>query len=159
MRRRIHSLIAGVIAIVMVGAGTAVAQGPRGGGPGGRGAMLGRGGGLPLAALNLTQPQQELIRDMRERQREAVRQFDQRLRDAQIVQRDAMDAIPANEASIRAATLALAEVQADIAIQQARLQSEIWSVLTPTQQQEAQRLRTQQQERRAQRGERRGARQ
>lgn len=159
MNGRMNTLIAGVAAIVMLGTGAAMAQGPRGGGAGARGPMLGRGGGLPLAALNLTQPQQDVIRDMRERNREAVRQFDQRLREAQIAQRNAMNAIPANESSIRAATLALAEVQADIAIEQARLQNEIWNILTPAQQQEAQRIRAQQEERRSEGGERRRARQ
>ena len=159
MRGRIHSLIAGVVAIVMLAAGAAVAQGPRGGGPGGRSGMMGRGGGLPLAALNLTQPQQDVIRDLRERNREAVSKFEQRLRDAQIAHRNALNTIPANEASIRAATLALAEVQADIAIEQARLQTEIWNLLTPEQQKEAQQIRDQQSERRSQAGDRRPARQ
>jgi Spy/CpxP family protein refolding chaperone len=93
--------------------------------------------GLPLEALNLTQAQQDLIRDIRERGREQGQQLEAKLREAQAAQQRAVSAIPVNEAAIRSATLALAELQADAAIQQARVQSEIFAALTPAQQEQA----------------------
>ena len=108
-------------------------------------------GGLPLAALNLTQAQQDFIRDVRERGRESARSIEERLRTAQDAQRKAVESVPANEAAIRTATLALAEVQADFAIHQARLQTEIWNSLTPEQQARVNELRSQRQERRPER--------
>jgi Spy/CpxP family protein refolding chaperone len=164
MTYRNQTLVAGALVAVLLASGAALAQG-RGAGPGGpggpgrAGGPMGRGGALPLAALNLNQSQQDVIRDMRERHRDATQALEQRLREAHQAQQNAANAIPANENTIRAATLALAEIQADIAIQQARLQNEIWSILTPDQQQEAKTLRAQQDERRAQAGERRRTRQ
>ena len=129
---RIRTVTAGALVAGMLVSGAAFAQGPRGG-PGGRG---GRGltGGLPIASLNLTQAQQDLIRDIRERARTNLQPIEQRLGEAQDAQRKTLSAIPADEAAIRAATLALAEVQAEIAIQQARVQNEIFALLTAEQQ-------------------------
>jgi Spy/CpxP family protein refolding chaperone len=149
---RFRTVTAAALAVAVL-TGAAMAQGPRGGGPGrpGRDVGMGRGGGLPLGALNLTQAQQDLIRDIRERGRESARPLEQRLRDAHDAQRQAVAAIPANESAIRAATLALAEVQADVAIHQARVQNEVWNALTADQQAEVKRLQAQQQQRRANR--------
>ena len=162
MVRSIRKLVAGAAVAAVLTTGFAFAQGPleerRQVGPlrradePGRG---GRGGALPLAAVNLTQAQQDLIRDIRERNREAARSLEQKLRPAQAAQRQAMDAIPANENAIRAATLALAEVQADIAIHQARTQNEIWNALTADQQAQVRKLQAERDARRAQQRERR----
>ena len=150
----IRSLVAGAIVAGMLMTGTALAQGPRAGGPGrgiGPGAGRGMMGGLPLASLNLTQAQQDLIRDIRERHRTDRQSLEGRLREAQAAQRAAVSAIPFNEAQIRAATLALAEVQADLAVQQARVHSEIVAVLTPEQHGRLRTARAQQEQRAAQR--------
>jgi Spy/CpxP family protein refolding chaperone len=160
MTYRMETMVGCALMAVLLTGGVASAQG-RGIGPGGPGAPgrpgagRGVGGGLPLAALNLTQSQQDLIRDMRERSHEATRPLDQRLREAHDAQRAAVNAIPATEGSIRAATMAVAEIQAEIAILRARLQNEIWHVLTADQQQEARKLQAQQKERRTQAEERR----
>jgi Spy/CpxP family protein refolding chaperone len=125
--------------VAALGAGSvAFAQGPRGGGPGRPGGPGGRGlmGGLPLASLNLTQAQQDLIRDIRERSRGEMSQIDAKLRQAHVAQRKAVSTIPLNEGAIRAATLAVAEVQADTAILQARVQNEIFAALTSEQQEQ-----------------------
>ena len=130
----IRSFIAGALMAGMLTTGAAYAQGRGPGGPGspaiGRGTMR----GLPLGSLNLTQAQQDLIRDIRQRHREEARQIETRLREAQEAQRKAVSAIPLNESQIRAATLALAEVQAELAVQQGRVQNEIFAALTPEQQ-------------------------
>lgn len=137
MTGRMHRFVAAAAIVTLAGTGAAMAQGPRAGGPRGFGLAGGPGGrmgGLPLAALNLTQAQQDFIRDVRERGRESARSIEERLRAAQQVQRQAVETVPVNDAAIRTATLALAEVQADLAIHQARLQTEIWNALTPEQQ-------------------------
>jgi Spy/CpxP family protein refolding chaperone len=133
---RFRSLTAGALLIGMIAGGAAFAQGPRGGGPGRFGGPDGRGGpgGLPLAALNLTQAQQDLIRDIRERNRDAMRETNAKLQQAHDAQRNAVNAIPLNEGLIRQTTLALAEVEAEMAIQQARVQNEIFASLTAEQQ-------------------------
>ena len=134
---RFRWMTAAVLAATLGVGAAAFAQGPRGGGPDGR---IGRGAGargglgLPLASLNLTQAQQDLIRDIRERNREEMRRIDSRLNEAHAAQRQAVSAIPLNESAIRAATLALAEVQAELAILQARVQNEIFGALTSEQQ-------------------------
>lgn len=133
---RFRSAIAAALVAALMAGGAAYAQGPRAGGPGGGQGRGGRAvvGGLPLASLNLTQAQQDLIRDIRERGREQSQQLETKLREAQAAQRNAVSAIPVNEAAIRSATLALAELQADAAIQQARVQNEIFAALTSAQQ-------------------------
>jgi Spy/CpxP family protein refolding chaperone len=121
--------------VLSVGA-WAEAQGPRAGGPGRGHGVGGRGafGGLPIASLNLTQAQQDLIRDIRERHRGDVQQVESKLREARAAQQKAVTAIPVNENAIRSATLALAEVEAEVAVQQARVRNEIFAALTPEQQ-------------------------
>ena len=151
--KRIYGLAAIVLAAVLSSGILAEAQGPRGGGPGGRHGFGGRGalGGLPLASLNLTQAQQDLVRDIRERQGVELRQIQAKLRDAQAAQQQAVTAIPPNEAAIRQTTLALAEVQAEVAIHQARVRSEIFAALTPEQQATVQKAQAERRQRAQQR--------
>ena len=151
----------------MVAAGAVYAQGPggRGRGPGGPGGFGrpggpgGPGGGLPLRELNLTDAQQQLIRDMTVRYRDQNRTAAEQLRTAMEAQRNAVETMPINEGLIRSTTQALVEAQTEMAIQQARMQSEIFQLLTPAQQEQAMKLRAdrekQMQERR-QRVEQRG---
>jgi Spy/CpxP family protein refolding chaperone len=147
-------LIAAIVVAAGVSAGSAaLAQGLRGGGhggPGGPGRAGGPGGlmgGLPLASLNLTEAQQDAIRDIRERNREEMRQVETRLREAHAAQQKAIDAIPPNEGAIRAATLALADVQAEVAVLQARVRNDIVAVLTSEQQAQLTKLLAQRDER------------
>ncbi len=133
--KRFHVIPAVVLVAAMSLGSVAPAQGPRGGGPrAGRGGPGGPLGGLPLASLNLTQAQQDLIRDIRERNRAELQQVEARAREALAAQQKAVSAIPLNEGAIRATTLALAEVQAEIAVHQARIQNEVFAALTPEQQ-------------------------
>lgn len=142
-------LTAAALAAALVTGGTALAQGGRPGGPGGR---MG-GPGLMLRGLNLTDAQEEQVREIRQRHREEASQAAGRVREAMAAQRKAVQAIPLNEGQIRATTFALAEAQTEAAIQQARVNSEIWSLLTD-QQRETLRQRQSEREARPQRGER-----
>jgi Spy/CpxP family protein refolding chaperone len=165
---RFHSLTAGVLVAGLLATGVAFAQGPRGGGPGGPGGP-GFGGGRPggpalaLGALNLTESQQQQIREIREQERDAMRQLEERLRQARDAQGGAIQAIPVDEGLIRTTTQALADVQIEAAIQQAYIHSRIWAVLTPAQQTQAKTVQAQrearQEERRSQSPQRRRDRQ
>lgn len=136
---RIRSVAAGALVVGLLAGTAAYAQAP---GPGGQGRrQAGPGGaGLPIRALNLTEAQQQQIGDIRERHQADVQKAAQRLRAALTAQRKAADTIPANEALIRSTTQELAEAQADVAVAQARVQTEIWPVLTPEQQRQVKEL-------------------
>lgn len=141
---RFRSLTLTVILATLVAGGVTFAQGPgpgrRGpGGFGGPGAPAGPGG-LPLRALNLTETQQDQIKQLTEQYREQNRTVGEQLRMAIEVQRKAVETIPVDEGLIRSTTQALAEAQTEMAIQQARLQSEIFALLTPAQQDQARKL-------------------
>jgi hypothetical protein len=87
--------VAAVVAGLLAG-GAAFAQGPglRGGrGPGGFGA----GGGLPLRALDLTDAQQEQVRNLTQQYRTQNQDTAQRLRAAQETQRKAVETLPVDE--------------------------------------------------------------
>jgi Spy/CpxP family protein refolding chaperone len=153
--KRVHVMTAAILTAVMSVGGAAMAQGPRGdgfGGPGRDGGPGGRGrGGLPIAALNLTQAQQDLVRDIRQRYSDELRAVETRSRAAHDAQRKAIEAIPLNEAAIRATTLTLAETQAEAAVLQARLQNEVFAALTPEQQGKVKELRAEREKRQQER--------
>jgi Spy/CpxP family protein refolding chaperone len=140
--------------VALLATSVAFAQGPRGGGPfGGRG---GRGpfgpGGLELNQLNLSDTQRQQVREIRQRYREQTQQVAQRLNAVAEKQRQAIETLPVNETLITSATQDMTAAQVEMAIQEARLNSEIWSVLTPEQQAQATKLRA---ERKAQMEQRR----
>lgn len=139
---RFRSLTVGVLVVGLLATAVAFAQGPRRGGPGGGRGMLGaagpgRGSGLALGALDLSEAQREQVREITRRYREQNQAVEKRLGDAMEKQRAAIEAVPANEALITSLTQDLVQAQVDLAIQQARLNTEIWSVLTPEQQAQA----------------------
>ena len=140
---RFRSLATGVALVALLATSVAFAQGPRGGGFGGRaGGPLGRGGaGLALNELNLTDAQREQVREIRERSREQTQALVRRLGEAADKQRQAIETLPVNETLITSATQDMTQVQVEVAIQEARLNGEIWSVLTPEQQAQATKLR------------------
>jgi len=142
---RVHKVMVGATAAGLLVATMAFAQAPRGhgrgpggpggfgmGGPGGPFGMGGPGSGLGLA--DLTDAQEQQVRDIRMRNRDAMQATAERLRVAQDAQRKAIETLPVDEGQIRAAAQALADVEADVAVQAARLRAEIWGVLTPVQQ-------------------------
>jgi Spy/CpxP family protein refolding chaperone len=141
-------------------AGVAFAQGPgpgRGGrgGPGGPGFQGGPGFvGLPLRELNLTDAQQQLVRNITQQYREQNQKLADQVRQAMEAQRKAMETIPINEGMIRSAAQALGDAQTEMAVQQARMFGEIFGVLTPVQQEQAKKLLADREARISQRRER-----
>ena len=67
----------------------------------------------------------------------------QRLQQAMEAQRVAIETIPVNEPAVRTAAQDVAAAQADVAVEQARLHSDIFSVLTVEQQTKAKQLEAQ----------------
>ena len=152
-----RSLIAGALVIGLIASGVAFAQG-RAGGPAGRGSrgLLGPLGGaaLPLGALNLTDAQQQQIRDIRERNRDESRAAGEQLRAALTAQRNAVETVPVDEGLIRSTTQTLADAQTEVALQRAHLHAEVWGLLTSAQQDQAKKLRAEREARFQQRRQR-----
>jgi Spy/CpxP family protein refolding chaperone len=152
-----HFRILGVSALVaalVVGGALVYAQGPLPGGPRGRGLGMGPGGpaaGLALRALDLTDAQQEQVRQLTQQNREQMRALMDRMRAAQDARRQAVEAIPFNEPQVRSAMKELAEVEADLAVAEARLQADIYALLSADQQQRLQTLRAEREARAKQR--------
>ena len=102
------------------------------------------------AGLNLTQAQRDEIRTLREAQRKDAQPLREKMRAARQQLREAMRADVPDEAAIRSAAGAVAALQADQAVRQARARTQFLSVLTPEQQARMQQAR----ERAAQRAQR-----
>lgn len=157
------AVLAGLLAV-----GVAFAQGPGPGrrGPGGFGGFGGPGpagpGGLPLQALNLSETEQDQIKQLMQQYRQQNQNVAEQLRTAMEAQRKAVETMPVDEGLIRSTTQALVEAQTEMAIQRARLQSEIFALLTPDQQAQARKLqaernqRVQQQRQRGQQRQKQG---
>ena len=165
---RFRALTLTAILAGLLAGGVAFAQGPGPGrrGPGGFGGFRGPGpggpggpGGLPLQALNLTDTQRDQIRQLTQQYRQQNQNVGEQLRTAMEAQRKAVETMPVDEGLIRSATQALVEAQTEMAIQQARLQSEIFALLTPDQQAEARKLQAERNQRVQQRGQQRQRRQ
>jgi protein CpxP len=142
-------------AVLMTGA--ALAQGPRGGGPFGVRGPFGDGR-FELGALNLTDAQRDQVREIRDRHREQARAANQRLSEVLDKQREAIRTVPVDEALITSLTQDLTQAQVEVALQQARLNAEIFAVLTPEQQNQLKELRARRQtqiDERKQRGQQR----
>jgi Spy/CpxP family protein refolding chaperone len=117
-------------------------------GPGGPGTHGGLGAAaFSLGALNLTEAQREQVRQLTQQHREQTRTLMERMRAAQTAREEAVDTLPVDEGRIRAVMEDLAAVQADLAVHQARLHSEIFAILTPEQQEQARQLRAERQAR------------
>jgi protein CpxP len=163
---RFRSITITAVVAGMLAAGAAAAQGP-GGGRGGRGAAGpggpgvpggpgfggrgGPGGGLPFRELNLSEAQQQQVRDITREHRDRNQQAADALRTAMDAQRKAVQTLPINEGLIRSTTQALVEAQTDMAIEQARMQSEIFTLLTPAQQDQVKKLQAEREARAGQR--------
>jgi Spy/CpxP family protein refolding chaperone len=148
-----------VLAGTVLGGTVLAAQGPgpgsmRGRGPGGPGGPGDRGAGIALRALDLTEAQREQVRQLTEQHREQTRTLAERVRTAGEAQREAMEATPFDEQNIRVTAQAFSEVQTDMAVQRARLRSDIHALLTPDQQQQLATMQAEREARQAQRQER-----
>ena len=134
MNRFSRIAILAAVTAVLLGAGWAFAQGPGGGGFRGRGpGMGGPAAGLPLGALDLTEAQREQVRQLMQQHREQTRGLQERVRAAMTARRAAADGGQVDPDRIRAATRELADVQGELAVQQAQLQSSIQNLLTAEQ--------------------------
>ena len=158
MIRRFRSTIAltAGAALLAAGLGTAALAQEQGGRRGERGfghRGMGRGG-FPLAQLELTDAQREQVRTAMQRDREDMQAIGERLREAHNAQRAAVESVPVNEALIRSTSQALATAQTDMALLQARIHNDVWSLLTPDQQAKAKELKARRAERGKQRRER-----
>jgi len=161
---RFRALTLTAVVAGLLAGGIAFAQGPgpgRRGGPDGFGRIgaPGRGGpggpgGLPLQALNLTEAQQDQVKQLVQQFRTQNQNVGEQLRTAMEAQRKAVETIPADEGMIRSTTQALVEAQTEMAIQQARLQGEIFALLTPDQQAQAKKLQAERNQRAQQQGRR-----
>lgn len=152
---QVRTVTAVVAMAGLLATGVTFAQGPRGGGPdgrGGRGMGPGAGPGLALRGADLNDAQRQQIQEIRERYREQGREAASALAEAQQAQRDAVEAVPANEGLIISLTEQLVRTQIDVALHQARMNTEVWAVLTPAQQEQVAAARA---EREARAGERR----
>ena len=130
----------GAAALYAQGAGRGRGAGPFGpGGPGGRGFAA----GFALGQLDLSDAQKQQIRDITKRHRDQTQPIVQRLMTAMEAQRAAIEAVPVNEPAVRSAAQDVAAAQADMAVEQARLHSDIFGVLTVEQQTKAKQLEAQ----------------
>jgi len=138
---------AGLVTLMSAGAVAlfAQAQPGRGAGPFGPGGPGGRGfaAGFALGQLDLSDAQKQQVRDIMQRHREQSSGTMQRMQQAMQAQRAAINQVPVNEAAVRQAAAALAAVQADSAVEEARLHADIFSVLTVEQQEKAKQLEAQ----------------
>jgi len=136
MVRHGGAFVAGTfVVIALVGGAAVFAQGPGGRGPGGPRA------GFALRGLDLTEAQRMQVRQLAGQHREQMQPLLDRARAAQDAQRKAVDAVPFDEQQVRTAAQTLAEAQAEVAVQRARLQNDIYALLTPDQQARMQKMR------------------
>ena len=110
--------------------------------------------GLPLAELNLTDAQRQQVRQLMEQFQAQNRTLFEQVRQGEEARRNAVEAIPVDESRIRTVMQQLAESETELAVQRARLHSELHALLTPEQQAQAQKLRTEREARMKQRQER-----
>jgi protein CpxP len=155
MVRQIRSkvVIAGAALAVVAALGAGVAA--QGDGHGRRGGF-GPGRGFPgMAALELTDTQREQVRDVMQRHGGEMKATGTQLHEAHAAQRAAVETVPVNEGLVRSTSQTLATAQTEMALLRARIHGEIWSLLTPEQQQKAKELKAKRearmQERRQQR--------
>ncbi len=143
MRQLLRSkvLLASVLATGLA-AGVFAQGGPGGrrgpGGPGGFGG--GRGVGLPLAQLELTDAQKTQLKDVMQRHRADLQAAMKQLGTAHDAQRKAIETTPLNEGLVRSTSDAVGAAQTELAVLQARIHSDVFALLTPEQQAKAKQL-------------------
>jgi protein CpxP len=123
------------------------------GGPGGPGGFFGGPGGFgrggfggPMALLrqlDLTDEQRAQVRQVMDSHRDEQRAIGERVMAAHRAQEDAVTAAQFDEQVVRSKSAELAAVEADAAVLQAKVHSEVFAVLTPEQQARAAELKAQ----------------
>lgn len=151
---RIPRIVAATLAVVTLGlGGLALAQGGHRRGPGGPGefgpGFGGRAGGAfpMLRQLDLSDAQREQIRGILDQNQEESKAIRERLAAARKTQRAAIETLPTDEAQIRARTSDLSAIEADAAVQRAKVHAAVFQVLTPEQQEKAKQLQVERQQR------------
>jgi Spy/CpxP family protein refolding chaperone len=135
----------GVALVAGAGLATVAAQGPAGpGGPGAQGRRgpggLGGGLALPLRGLDLTDTQREQVRTAVAAHKAEFDAVRTRMRTARSALQAAVTAEAFDEAAVRQKSVDVAAVEADAAVLQAKVYSEVWALLTSEQQQKAREL-------------------
>jgi Spy/CpxP family protein refolding chaperone len=127
----------------------ALRQGGRGpGGFAGRGGPIGRGGpfALPLPQLGLSEAQRETVRTITQSHEAELKAEADRAHAARQALHAAVASVTFDENLIRAKAAEVAQVEADVAVLQARLRSEIvQQVLTAQQREQRQKLESERQ--------------
>jgi len=112
------------------------------GGPGGPGGMM-----AGLRGLDLTEAQRDQARAVVEQYRPQFEQVGTQARDAHAALRTAVTADGFDEGAIRAAHVAVAAADVEIAVLQARVHADVMNLLTPEQRQKAAELKAERAER------------
>lgn len=139
MVRRFQMVTLVAVAALFAGAGSLYAQGP-GRGPGGPPRGFGGEPMFALRELDLSEAQRQQVRDVMQRYGTQLRDAGNRVMQAFEAQRKAVETIPVNESLIRSTTQELAAAQTEMAIQQARVRTDVFALLTPEQQEKAKKL-------------------
>jgi protein CpxP len=116
-------------------------------GPGGPGFRGGPGGpfgmgGLMLRDLDLTDAQREQVKAIMESHRDEQKAIGDRMQAARKALHDAIAADTFDETAVRAKAAEIGAVEADAAVLQATIKSEVFGILTPEQVKKAQELRS-----------------
>ena len=130
---RFRSLATGVALVALLATSVAFAQGPRGAGSDEGGDWAGWAGPRAQRAESDRRAARAGSRDQRSLSASRPDAFTASRRLA-AKQRQAIETLPVNETLITSATQDMTQAQVDVAIQEARLNADIWSVLTPEQQ-------------------------
>jgi protein CpxP len=140
--------------MLLSGVAVGVVAQPQAGPQGAPHARIGRGPGGPggvglpgLRELDLSDAQKEQIKTITQSHRDEIQKIAERTREANRAIDQASNVETVDEAAIRAQSTALATAIADGAILRARVNAEIFNVLTAEQQQKLKDLRAQRQER------------
>jgi protein CpxP len=111
------------------------------GGPGGPGGPFGMGG-FALRGLDLTDAQRDQVKAIMESHRDEQKAIGDRMQAARKALHEAIAADTFDEAAIRAKAAEIGAVEADAAVLQAKIKSEVFAILTPEQVKKANQLRS-----------------
>jgi protein CpxP len=116
-------------------------------GPGGPGFRGGPGGpfgmgGFPLRGLDLTDAQREQVKAIMESHRDEQKAIGDRMQAARKALHESIAADTFDEAAVRAKAAEIGAIEADAAVLQARIKSEVFAILTPEQVKKAKELRS-----------------